>query len=54
VLRFRCVWNGQPLRITIEPARVTVEHRGSKAIRALVYGRAVALAPGKKNTFGRA
>lgn len=50
-LRFPLVWNNQPFRVTIECARVTIEHRGQTPLHANIFGQEVTLEPGKTQTF---
>ncbi len=50
-LRFPFVWEHQPLRITVEHAGVTIEHRGSQPLEARVCGQAGTLKPGETKTF---
>jgi trehalose/maltose hydrolase-like predicted phosphorylase len=50
-LRFPCVWNGQALRITIEPGRVTIEHGGDQPVPARVFGRVRTLGPRATSVF---
>ncbi len=49
-LRFPFVWQGQPLRITVEARRVVLDHDGTQAVDALVAGHTVRLAPGTRST----
>ena len=49
-LRFPLVWMGQPLRITIERDRVTIEHRGQTPLDARIYNRAARLEPNNTHT----
>jgi len=46
-LRFPFVWEGQPLRITIEPNCVTIDHRGDRPLAALVFGQPQTINPGR-------
>jgi trehalose/maltose hydrolase-like predicted phosphorylase len=50
-LRFPFVWRGQPLRISIESRRITIEHCGEQAIEAKIRGQAASLSPGKPHEF---
>lgn len=52
-LRFPFVWEGQPLRITIEPGRVAVVHRGDRPLSASICGRTVELLPGAEAVVAR-
>ena len=53
-LRFPFVWEHQPLHITVEHGRVTIEHRGRSPIQARVFGQSQTLPPGQTSTFERA
>ncbi|MCK4340369.1 MAG: glycoside hydrolase family 65 protein [Phycisphaerae bacterium] len=44
-LRFPLVWDGQPLFISIEGSRVTIEHRGRKPLDAHICGQRCTLKP---------
>ena len=46
-LRFPLVWDGQALYVSIERDRVTIEHRGHKALSAVVHGKPYTLQPGQ-------
>jgi kojibiose phosphorylase len=50
-LRFPLIWDGQPLHVTIEPGRVTIEHRGDRPLQARVFGQAGTLTPHAANAF---
>jgi len=50
-LRFPFVWRGQPLFITIEQGRISVEHRGDRPVDAQILGRPVRLEPDRRADF---
>ncbi|MFH1747475.1 MAG: glycosyl hydrolase family 65 protein [Planctomycetota bacterium] len=50
-LRFPLVWDTQPLYITIEPGRVTIDHRGATPLETLIFGRQQQIPPGRQSTF---
>jgi trehalose/maltose hydrolase-like predicted phosphorylase len=50
-LRFPFIWRGQPLRISIESGRISVDHRGDQPIDARILGRPTRLQPGQQATF---
>ncbi|MBP7745647.1 MAG: glycoside hydrolase family 65 protein [Phycisphaerae bacterium] len=52
-LRFPFVWDGQPLEITIEPASVTITHRGTRPLAALIYGQPATVVAGTTQTWPR-
>ncbi len=51
-LRFTLVWAGQPLYVSIERERVTIEHRGVKPLSASIAGQSCTLRPGQNHVFG--
>jgi kojibiose phosphorylase len=52
-LRFPLVWRGQPLHLTIEHGRVTIDHQGEEALFAEIAGNATELPPGQTRTIDR-
>ena len=50
-LRFPIVWDGQPLYVTIEPSRLTLEHRGTRPLVVEIAGRRGTLAAGATSGY---
>lgn len=50
-LRFPLVWEGQPVRICVEPGRVTIEHQGNRPLPVRIGTQTDTLPPAQTRTF---